>query len=57
MTLHFAAWRNCECTDVQPTKDFPERCPCHGGYLLGTSTITDDAKTGHSCTLAGTRDR
>ncbi len=52
MTLHLVTWAGCACTDVQPTHTFPAQCPCHHGRILGTTTVPDDATTGHSCTLA-----
>lgn len=52
MTAHLAAWANCTCTDVRDDRDFETTCPCHGGRLLGTTTMPDEATRGHNCTIA-----
>lgn len=52
--LWFGAWAGCDCTDVAPERaDIPDRCPCHGGRVLGTSAISEGVSTnlGHLCTL------
>lgn len=52
--LWFIAWSGCDCTDVQPIRDaLPDRCPCHGGRLLGRSRISEgvSAHLGHQCTF------
>lgn len=54
LVLWFVAWDGCDCTDVQPTRaELPDTCPCHGGRLLGKSTITESPRVqhGHQCTL------